>query len=54
MSAGSILVDRQLLADLVDDSPCRFDHDGNCQEHGFFWLAVGEVCPQERLKAVLA
>ena len=23
------------LADLVDDEPCRLDHHGGCQAHGF-------------------
>jgi hypothetical protein len=29
-----------LLATFVDDEPCRFDHHGYCQTHG--WLDEGE------------
>lgn len=30
---------RQVLADLIDDEPCRHDHHGHCQEHD--WLPDG-------------
>lgn len=33
--------------DLVDPDPCRLDHHGYCQAHG--WLQEGE-CVQARLK----
>ena len=35
---------RRILPLLIDPGPCRFDHDGNCQEHGFT-LDPGEICP---------
>lgn len=44
-------VETQLLRDLVQEDPCSFDHDGNCQAH--MWFGDGE-CPQARLKRVLA
>ena len=33
----------------VDDSPCRLDHHGNCQEH-----RLGNPCEQDVLKKALA
>ena len=44
------------LLDCVHDAtPCRWDHNHRCQEHGFFFVPQGEGCPQyvigEALKA---
>lgn len=44
---------RRLLADILDDSDCRFDHHGGCQEHGFLWLDRGEVCPNHEARELL-
>jgi hypothetical protein len=30
----------------TNDEPCRFDHHGGCQEHGYLSLEPGERCPQ--------
>lgn len=43
----------ELLADLVDEDPCSFDHHGGCQAHGFLALESGEICPQEQAKILL-
>lgn len=42
---------RDLLAEFVDDEPCRLDHHGHCQEHMDF--GPGE-CRQKRAKALLS
>lgn len=44
----------ELLADLVDEDPCWFDHHGGCQAHGFLSLEPGEICPHEEAKNLLA
>lgn len=39
---------RRLLAEFADpddDSDCRFDHHGGCQEHGHLSIEPGEMCP---------
>lgn len=41
-----------LLADLVDETDCSFDHDGNCQEHG--WFTDKKPCPHGRTRELLA
>lgn len=38
-----------LLAELVDDEPCCYDHDGNCQSHSLH----ERPCPHETAKHVL-
>lgn len=43
-----------LLADLVDESECRFDHHGGCQMHGYLVLGPGEKCPHQAAKEYLA
>jgi hypothetical protein len=43
-----------LLRDLTDDDPCRFDHRGGCQAHGYLSLKPGEVCPHAEAKELLA
>lgn len=43
-----------LIADLVDDGECRFDHHGGCQEHGYLELEPGELCPHAEAKQLLA
>lgn len=40
-----------VLRDLIDDEPCRFDHHGYCQTHG--WLQPGR-CPVARARDLLA
>ena len=54
MSSSHLVVSRGLLESLVDGSPCRFDHHGGCQEHGYLILEQGEKCPQFELKGLLA
>jgi hypothetical protein len=41
-----------LIADLVDMEPCRFDHHGYCQAHG--WLTGTAPCPHGRAQQLLA
>lgn len=43
--AHEVLELRTLIADLVrgQTDPCRYDHDGDCQEHGFFGTEY--ACP---------
>jgi len=36
----------KILLDLREDEPCRFDHHGNCQAHGWFGI---DKCPQARI-----
>lgn len=36
-----------------DGSPCRLDHNGNCQEHGWFGLEDGN-CPTKLARQFLA
>lgn len=40
-----------IIKDLIDDEPCRFDHHGYCQSHG--WMATWPPCPQKRAKEFL-
>lgn len=49
----SVLAPRDLLASLVDDEACWFDHHGGCQAHGYLSLEPGEKCPQQELKELL-
>lgn len=49
----TITVPRELLASLVDDDDCWFDHHGGCQAHGYLALEPGEKCPQAELKELL-
>ena len=49
-----LIVSRELLESLVEDSDCRFDHHGGCQEHGYLSLGWGEKCPQFELRELLA
>ena len=39
-----------LIADLADDGPCHYDHNGYCQAHSL----DPRPCPHERAKRVLA
>ena len=41
-----------LLWKVSSDEPCRFDHYGYCQEHGWFDLSV--PCPEGRAQTFLA
>lgn len=36
-----------------DQVPCRFDHHGGCQEHGFLDLEPGEKCPNQEAHELL-
>jgi hypothetical protein len=48
---GELLLQaRDLLSALIDPDPCRFDHNGDCQAHGFF----GGPCAHELAKQFLA
>ncbi len=42
---------RELLDDLTSPIPCRFDHHGHCQAHG--WFGEDPICPQVRIRLVL-
>lgn len=42
---------RALLEDLADPDPCRYDHHGYCQAHG--WLQTEPRCPHLRAKELL-
>ena len=39
----------ELLAAIVDEDPCQYDHHGYCQSHGLF----SKPCPHERVNAIL-
>lgn len=39
---------RDLIGDLAEDSLCRLDHHGYCQEHG--WFATEPKCPIARAR----
>lgn len=39
----------RLLDDLAEDGPCRFDHNGRCQEHG----PVDPPCPHREAHDLL-
>ena len=39
-----------LIRDLTGPNPCRFDHHGGCQDHGYLSLKPGETCPQQDAK----
>lgn len=45
---------RRLVEDFTDPGDCRFDHNHSCQEHGFFYLKQGDLCPHEESKQLLA
>ena len=38
------------LFDMIDGAPCDWDHNHSCQEHGFWYLDQGAMCPQEEAK----
>jgi hypothetical protein len=42
-----------LLAIVYDDSPCSFDHHGDCQAHGMLGFAPAP-CPQVQIGQLLA
>jgi hypothetical protein len=43
----------RLIRDLTDpDDPCRFDHHGHCQAHG--WTDIDPACPHARARRILA
>jgi hypothetical protein len=41
----------KLLVDLVDPDPCRLDHHGFCQAHG--WFTNDRACPHMRARDLL-
>lgn len=43
----------RLLDDLHEDTDCRFDHAGDCQEHGWFGLD-GDECPNATARRLVA
>ncbi|MDX3111386.1 hypothetical protein PW035_62040 [Nonomuraea angiospora] len=43
---------RDLVRELSNPSPCRFDHDGGCQEHGP--TSTWDGCPHARVQELLA
>lgn len=53
MSDPTVQVPISVLVELVDPDPCRFDHHGGCQAHGFLDLAAGETCPNALAQALL-
>ena len=38
----------EILGDIVDSNECKYDHHGNCQEHG--WTNDSISCPHKRAK----
>lgn len=48
------LVDLVRILSASETAPCRFDHNGDCQEHGFFGIEPGDLCPIEKAKRVVA
>ena len=50
---GEIAALKFVIRQLVELTPCRFDQDGGCQEHGFINYTWGEKCPQQQAKDVL-
>ncbi len=40
------------LMEILPEEPCRYDHNGNCQEHSWFGLN-GDKCPIEKTKALI-
>ncbi|HET7128956.1 MAG TPA: hypothetical protein VFJ93_07770 [Gaiellaceae bacterium] len=45
---------REALEPFIDDEPCRFDHHGGCQTHGFLNIEPGDVCGMVFARRVLA
>ena len=45
---------REALDWHIDESPCRFDHNGHCQEHYDFAMRPGDICGMERSRRLLA
>lgn len=44
-----------IIEALISEEDCRFDHKGDCQEHGWFNLRVNnEKCPHEEARELLA
>lgn len=52
-SLATVEVPVDLLASLIDDEECWFDHHGGCQAHGYLSLAPGEKCPQMELRDIV-
>lgn len=45
---------RELLAQHLEDGPCRFDHHGACQDHGWYPDYPGQRCIQVQMRDALA
>lgn len=43
-----------LIGFLLDPDPCRFDHKGGCQAHGYLELEKDEECPQAEARRAVA
>ena len=41
---------REVIYNLIDDEPCRYDHHGYCQAHN--WLS-NDVCPHKQGKELI-
>lgn len=41
-----------VLADLTDDDPCAYDHDGHCRAHG--WSTAAPTCPHARSRRLVS
>jgi hypothetical protein len=55
MSERMISIPVRLLEELHDPSPCRYDHNGDCQEHACFGLDAEQViCIQKEIGIRLA
>ena len=54
MSKQTITIPCELLESLLDQEPCRIDHHGGCQEHGYLSLEPDELCPIYDAKRRLA
>ncbi|THV25987.1 hypothetical protein [Glycomyces paridis] len=39
-----------IVADMFDSGKCWFDHNGHCQEHG--WFDTEPACPHGRARAL--
>lgn len=42
----------ELVEDFTDEDACRFDHNGDCQAHG--WFETDPKCPHARAKELLS
>lgn len=45
---------RGLLSEFVDNEPCLFDHNGDCQTHDSYGLRAEKGCLNLRARALLS